>query len=141
MSFQIDKVTGDKERTEFGVSADLGPIGIGAGYWNSAVDDAGFSGVALKAGAAGVSLTVGLGSEDDEHGVSTDTSILHVGGSLGDSGISYAVQIANSDADASDQNLVSMTHSLGSGASLIFEHVDKSGDKDSLSLIALKVDF
>ena len=64
-------------------------------------------------------------------GVSSETSILHVGGSLGDSGISYAVQIANSDNDASDQNLVSMTHSLGSGASLIFEHVDKSGDKDS----------
>ena len=142
MSFQIDKVTGKlHEKTEFGASADLGPIGIGVGYWSNADDAAGFSGVALTAGAAGVNLTVGLGSSDDADGVSSDASILHLNGSLGDSGVSYAVQIANYDDDAKDQNLIVLTNSLGSGASLIFEHLDPSGVKKSSSLIGLKVDF
>ena len=142
VSFQIDKVTGDNERTEFGATAALGPVEVGVGYWSSAVDEAGFSGVALSAGAAGVNLTIGLGSSDDpDTGDSSDTSILHINGSVGDSGVSYAVQIANSDDDDSDQNLVSLTNSLGSGTSLIFEHVDPGGDDDSTSLIGLKVDF
>ena len=145
VSFQIDKVTGTGEKTEFGASADLGPVGIGVGYWSNANDKKGFSGVALTAGAAGVNLTIGLGSTDDAAGKSSDTSILHINGSLGDSGISYAVQIANSDEvegkESKDQNLIVLTNSIGSGASLIFEHLDPSGDADSSSLIGLKVDF
>ena len=90
-----------------------------------------------------MSLTIGLGSSDDAAGVSSDTSVLNVGGSLGDSGFSYALQVANSDADdnAGDQNLIIVTNSLGSGASLIFEYLDKGNDDDNSSLIALKVDF
>ena len=37
VSFQIDKVTGDKEKVEFGATADLGPVGVGLGYWNNGV--------------------------------------------------------------------------------------------------------
>ena len=143
VSFQIDKVTGDGEKVELGASASFGPVGVGLGYWGSDVDDSSFTGVALTTGAAGVSLTLGLGSEDNAAGESSDTSILNVGGSLGDSGFSYALQVVNSDADdnAGDQNLIVVTNSLGSGASLIFEYLDKGDDDDNSSLIALKVDF
>ena len=142
VSFQIDKETGDEERVQLGASASFGPVGVGLGYWSSDVDDSSFTGVALTTGAAGVSLTIGLGSSDDDAGSSSDTSILHVGGSLGDSGFSYALQMANSDAanNAGDQNLIVVTNSLGSGASLIFEYLDPAAG-DNLSLIALKVDF
>ena len=147
VSFQIDKVTGDDERLEFGATAALGPVGVGLGYWSNANDAANFTGVALSAGAAGVNLTIGLGSEDsiDENGmiVTTDVSILYVNGSLGDSGVSYAVQVANSDAEGGggDQNVVQLNNSLGDGASLIFEHLDPGGDGDSKSTVALVVNF
>ena len=144
VTFQIDKVTGDAGKLELGASADLGPVGIGVGNWSNANDDAGFTGVAVAAGAAGVNLTVGLGSSKDALGVKSKQNVLLIGGSFGDSGLSYAVQIANSDKDdgVDDQNLIVMTNSLGSGASLIFEHVSH-GDKtkDASSLLALKVDF
>ena len=140
VSFQIDKVTGDGERLEFGASATLGPVGVGLGYWSNADDDATFTGVAISAGAAGVNLTIGLGSSDDADGADSDTSILHVGGSLGDSGVSYALQVANGETDADDQNLIVVTNSLGSGASLIFEHLSP-GEGDASSLLGLKVDF
>ena len=151
VSFQIDKVTGGKEKVEFGATADLGPVGVGVGYWKSGVanDQSSFTGVALSAGAAGVNLTVGLGSADDMDGDATDVSILSLTGAIGDSGITYGVQIANSnqDAGAGDQNLIALTSSLGSGASLIFEFADPSGkdasgeDLKSTSLIGLRVDF
>ena len=144
VTFQIDKVTGDAEKLELGASADLGPVGIGLGNWSNANDDAGFTGIAVSTGAAGVNLTVGLGSSKTATGAKSKTNILHVGGSVGDSGLSYAVQIANSNAadGVGDQNLIIVTNSLGSGASLIFEHVSH-GDKtkEDSSLIALKVDF
>ena len=142
VTFQIDKVTGSGEKVELGASASFGPVGVGLGYWGSDVDDSSFTGVALSTGAAGVSLTIGLGSSDNAAGVSSDTSVLNVGGSLSDSGFSYALQVANSDADdnAGDQNLIVVTNSLGSGASLIFEYLDK-GDDENKSMIALKVDF
>ena len=38
------------------------------------------------------------------------------------------------------QNLIVLTNSLGSGASIIFEHLDPAVG-DSSSLIGLKVDF
>ena len=128
VSFQIDKVTGAKEKVELGASASFGPVGVGLGYWSSDVNESSFTGVALSTGAAGVSLTIGLGSSDSKTGVSSDTSVLNVGGSLGDSGFSYALQVANSDADdnAGDQNLIVVTNSLGSGASLIFEYLDQA---------------
>jgi predicted porin len=141
VSFQIDKVTGDGEKVEVGASAAFGPIGVGVGYSRSNVDESSFTGVAISAGAAGVNLTIGLGSSDSATGAESDTSILHVGGSLGDTGVSYALQVANSDGDGSDQNLIVLTNSLGSGASLIFEHLDPGGDGDSSSLLGLKVDF
>ena len=143
VSFQIDKVTGAKEKVELGASASFGPVGVGLGYWSSDVNDSSFTGVALSTGAAGVSMTIGLGSKDKADGGSEDISILHVGGSLGDSGFSYALQVANSDAadNAGDQNLIVVTNSLGSGASLIFEYLDPGDDDDNSSLIALKVDF
>ena len=146
VSFQIDKVTGSAEKIELGATASFGPVGVGLGYWDSDRDGSSFTGVALTTGAAGVSLTIGLGSEDiDDNGmtVSSDISILNVGGSLGDSGFSYGLQVTNSDAadNAGDQNLIILTNSLGSGASLIFEHVDKGNDVENSSLIALKVDF
>ena len=142
VNFQIDKQTGDGERVQVGASASLGPVGVGLGYWSSDVNDSSFTGVALTTGAAGVSLTIGLGSSDNAAGVSSDTSILNVGGSLGDSGFSYGLQVTNSDAanNAGDQNLIVVTNSLGSGASLIFEHLDPGAGENS-SLIALKVDF
>ncbi len=144
VTFQIDKVTGDAEKLELGASANLGPVGIGIGNWSNANDEAGFTGVALSAGAAGVTLTVGLGSSKNATGVKSKMNVLNVGGSVGDTGLSYAVQIANSNADngVGDQNLIIVTNSLGSGASLIFEHVSH-GDKtkEDSSLIALKVDF
>ena len=152
VSFQIDKVTGDKkERIEFGATAALGPVGVGVGHWKSGVkdDESSFTGVALTAGAAGVSLTVGLGSSDDEFGMGSDTSILHLAGAVGDSGITYGVQITNSDAanGQGDQNLIALTSSLGSGASLIFEYADPDGvdaggvDLESIALMGLRVDF
>ncbi len=154
VSFQIDKVTGTDERIEFGASANLGPVGVGLGYWDNANDEKTFTGVTISAGAAGVNLTIGLGSTDyvdTETGKGeADTSILHVGGSLGDSGVSYAVQVSNTDevygpmhkhaGKDKSQNLIVLTNSLGSGASIIFEHLDPA-DLDSSSLIGLKVDF
>ena len=135
VSFQIDKIFGDKPGLEFGASAALGPVGLGLGYWSKDDNDSGFTGVAISAGASGVSMTVGLGSTD-----SIDTSILHIGGALGDSGVSYGVQITNSDDNSIDQNLVILTNSLGAGASIIFEHLSP-GEGDSSSLIALVVGF
>ena len=140
VSFQIDKVTGDDARIELGTSASLGPVGIGLGYWSNSDDDAGFTGVAVSSGAAGVNLTIGLGSSTDKDGAKTKTNLLHIAGSVGDSGLSYGVQVASSDADGGDQNLLVVTNSLGSGASLIFEHLSPSGG-DAVSLLGLKVDF
>ena len=141
VSFQIDKVMTDgNETVELGASASFGPVGIGLGYWSNSADDSAFTGVALSTGAAGVNLTIGLGSYDDADGSSSDASVIHVAGSLGDSGFSYAVQIADNDRYEGDQNLVIVTNSLGSGASLIFEHLDP-GDAENKSMIALKVDF
>ena len=140
VTFQIDKVTGDNETVELGTSASFGPVGIGLGYWSSDSDDSSFTGVALSTGAAGVNLTIGLGSYDPGAGKSQDASVINIAGSLGDSGFSYAVQIADNDRYEGDQNLVIVTNSLGSGASLIFEHLDP-GDAENKSMIALKVDF
>ena len=143
VSFQIDKTTGDAEKLELGASATLGPVGVGLGYSSNANDDGGFTGLAVSAGAAGVNLTIGLGSSKDADGAKTKTNVLHIGGSVGDTGLSYAFQVANSDADggAGDQNLIVVTNSLGSGASLIFEHVSHGDDTEASSLLALKVDF
>ena len=130
VSFQIDKITaGAREGLEFGATAALGPVGLGVGYWSNDNNKSSFTGFALSAGAGGVNLTIGLGSEDDAKGVSSDTSILRVGGDLGDSGVSYGVQVVNSDgADgAGDLNVVNLTNNLGNGASLIFEHKDPGG--------------
>ena len=144
VSFQIDNTTGAAEALEIGASATLGPVGVGIGHVSSGVDESGFTGLAVSAGAAGVNLTIGLGSSKNALGVKTKTNVLHVGGSVGDTGLSYALQVANSDADDSvgDQNLIVVTNSLGSGASLIFEHVSH-GDptKEDSSLLGLKVDF
>ena len=142
VSFQIDKVTGDAAKLEIGASANLGPVGIGFANWSNADDDAAFTGVAVSSEAAGLGLTVGLGSSTSAMGVKSKTNVLHVGGSVGDTGLSYAIQVANSDADggAGDQNLLVVTNSLGSGASLIFEHVSP-GVGDASSLLGLKVDF
>ena len=140
VSFQIDKVTGDAEKIELGATAAFGPVGVGLGYWSSDVDDSGFTGVALSSGAAGVNLTIGLGSSDNAAGVSSDKSILKISGTAGDSGFAYGLQVTNGETDADDQNLVVLTNSLGSGASLIFEHKDP-GVGDNSSLLGLKVDF
>ena len=142
VSFQIDKTTGTAEKLEFGASATLGPVGVGLGYSSSAKNDAGFTGLAVAAGAAGVDLTIGLGSSTSKTGMKSKTNILRVAGSVGDSGLSYSLQLANSNqADgAGDSNLIIVTNSLGSGASLIFEHVSP-GDDESSSLLGLKVDF
>ena len=140
VNFQIDKVTGDNETVELGASASFGPVGIGLGYWSSDSNDSSFTGVALSTGAAGVNLTIGLGSYDPGAGKSQDASVITVAGSLGDSGFSYAVQVADNDRYVGDQNLVIVTNSLGSGASLIFEHLDP-GAAENKSMIALKVDF
>ena len=144
VSFQIDKVTGTADADkmlQFGASAALGPMGIGLGYW-SAEDDSSFTGVALTTGAGGIGLAVGLGSSDAADGSSTDTSLISLSGALGDSGISYGVQVANSDNDKKDQNLVSVVNALGPGAAIHFEHLDP-GDpaKDASSHIVLRVDF
>ena len=144
VSFQIDKTTGDAEKIEFGASATLGPVGVGLGYSSNADDEKGFTGVAVSAGAAGVNLTIGLGSSTNAAGVKSKTNVLHVGGSIGDTGLSYALQVANSNQDGGkgDQNLIVVTNSLGSGASLIFEHLSPGETgKDASSLLGLKVDF
>ena len=146
VSFQIDKVTGDAAKIEIGASANLGPVGIGFANWSNADDKAAFTGVAVSSEAAGLSLTVGLGSITSATGAKSKTNVLHLGGSVGDTGLSYAVQIANSDADGGvgDQNLLVVTNSLGSGASLIFEHVshgDPAMEDKNGSLLGLKVDF
>ena len=144
VSFQMDKVFGGAEAIEFGASATLGPVGVGLASVSSGIDDSSFAGVAVSSGAAGINLTVGLGSSKDAWGAKTKTNVLHVGGSFGDTGLSYALQVANSDADAGvgDQNLIVVTNSLGSGASLIFEHVSYGvKTKAASSLLGLKVDF
>ena len=149
VSFQIDKVTGTGERTEFGASAALGPMGVGLGYWKNENDEKSFTGVAISAGAGGVGLTIGLGSTANamtKDGVGkADTSIISVSGALGDSGISYGVQVKNTDevnkkGEDQGQNLVSLVNTLGSGASIHLEHLDPSVG-DSTSHIVLKVDF
>ena len=159
VAFQIDKVTGTKEKLEIGVTAALGPVGVGFGYWKSGADvtdvgkltgvtdGASFTGVAIAAGAGGVNLSVGLGSESkvknvDGEVIDRDTSIIKVSGSLGDSGVSYVVQVANSSDANNDQNTISLTNDLGGGASIIFEHWDPDpGVGDALSFLGLKVDF
>ena len=140
VSFQIDKQTGDDGKLEFGATAALGPVGVGFGYWKNANDDASFTGIAISAGAGGVGLAVGLGNEKDEDGMKTSTNLISLSGALGDSGISYGVQVANSDDDAGDQNLVSLVNSLGTGASLHFEHVSP-GEGSAKSHVVIKVDF
>ena len=141
VSFQIDKVTGDDEMLQFGATADLGPVGVGLGYWSSDSDDSGFTGVALSAGAGGVGIAVGLGSEDNAMGVSSDTSLLSLSGALGDSGVSYGVQVASSDNDDLDQTLISLVNTLGPGVAIHFEHLDPGNDDESSSHLVLRVDF
>ena len=160
VSFQIDKRTGAAEALEIGATANLGPVGIGLGYWKSGADvttvsatgdisgvtdGASFTGIAISAGAGGVDLTVGLGSESgvkNKLGVVIDrkTNIIKAGGALGDSGVSYVVQVANSDDPDQDQNVVSVTNDLGGGASLILEHTDP-GVGDASTFLGLVVSF
>ena len=141
VSFQIDKVTGDYERLEFGATADLGPIGVGLGYWNSKNDGKSFTGVALSTGAGGIGLAVGLGSVDNGDGMEdTDASLISLSGAVGDTGVSYGVQVANSDDDSADQTLVSLVNILGPGAAIHFEHLDP-GEEESSSHLVLKIDF
>ena len=145
VTFQIDKVTGDGARVELGTSANLGPVGVSLGYWSNSNDEAGFTGVAVTSGAAGVNLTIGLGSSTNASGAKSKANVLHIGGSVGDSGLSYAVQVSNTDevdkaGNDLSQNLIVVTNSLGSGASLIFEHLSPSTG-DGVSLLGLKVDF
>ena len=141
VSFQIDKVTGDDEKLEFGATAALGPIGVGLGYWNNKNDDKSFTGVALSTGAGGIGLAVGLGSVDNGDGTpDTDASLISLSGAVGDTGVSYGVQVANSDDDSADQNLVSLVNILGPGAAIHFEHLDPS-EGESSSHLVLKVDF
>ena len=128
-----------------------------------AADDAtekmSFTGFVISAGLAGMNLAVAIGSED--HGdpdnpdtekideSKTDVSIVTLSGSIADSGVSYAVQMTDSDmtgdsdATAMDpsQTVVSLTSDLGGGASLVFEHVAKKGDAPDASLIGLVVNF
>ena len=141
VSFQIDKVTGDAEMLQFGATAALGPVGVGLGYWSSDADDSGFTGVAISAGAGGIGLAVGLGSEDNAEGKPSDTSLLSVSGALGDSGVSYGVQVASSDNDDLDQTLVSLVNTLGPGVAIHFEHLDPGNDDESSSHLVLRVDF
>ena len=152
VSFQIDKVInsdlnakfGTEERVELGASATFGPVGVGLGYWNSDVYDASFTGVAVSTGAAGVNLTIGLGSgesvNDNDMIVPYDTNIVRINGAVGDTGVSYSVQLSSSDLASHDRNVIILTNSLGAGASLIFEHKDP-GEGESASLLGLKVDF
>ena len=147
VSFQIDKSTGDDEKLDLGASASLGPVGVGLGYSKSAktdgeISDKAFTGLAVTAGAAGVDLAIGLGSSTSATGAKSKTNILRIAGAVGDSGLSYSLQLANSDqaGGAGDSNLLIVTNSLGSGASLIFEHVSP-GVGDASSLLGLKVDF
>ena len=137
VSFQIDKVTGD-EMLQFGATAALGPVGVGLGYWSS--DDASFTGLAFSTRAGGVGLAFGLGNVDNKVGKDPDTSLISVSGALGDSGFSYGVQVANSDEDSGDQNLVSLVNTLGPGVAIHFEHLDPAIG-DASSHIALRVDF
>ena len=144
VSFQIDKVMteGEKEKVELGATAALGPVGVGVGYWKSDNDKSSFSGVSLSTGAAGVNLAIGLGSSKNPMtGASSDTTVLKVTGTLGDSGFSYGVQVADSKGNENDQNLIALTNSLGDGASLVFEHLDPGGSGDNTSIIGLRVDF
>ena len=134
VSFQIDKVTGADERVELGASATFGPVGVGLGYWG-ADNDSSFTGVALSTGAAGVNLTVGFSDKDD-----LDTNIVRINGAVGDTGLSYSVQLSSSDNPNWERNVIILTNSLGAGASLIFEHKDP-GEGPSESLLGLKVDF
>ena len=139
VSFQVDAVTGDKEHFEFGATAALGPIGVGIGHLNNANDKRSFTGVAVSAGAGGVGLAVGLGSaKHPETSMDIDSSIISVSGALGDSGISYGLQVTSSDVDAYDQNLISLVNTLGPGVAIHFEHVDND---DPRSHLALRVDF
>ena len=148
VSFQIDKVInpdpdakpGTDERVELGASASFGPVGVGLGFWSSDVDNSSFTGVAVSAGAAGVNLTIGLGSTDDKNGDGSDTNIVRINGAVGDTGLSYSVQLSSSDIASQDKNVIILTNSLGAGASLIFEHKDP-GEGESSSLLGLKVDF
>ena len=139
VSFQVDAVTGTNEHFEFGATAALGPIGVGIGHFNNANDKGSFTGVAVSAGAGGVGLAVGLGSADDgETGADIDTSIISVSGALGDSGISYGLQVTSSDVDSDDQNLISLVNTLGPGVAIHFEHVDSD---EPTSHLVLRVDF
>ena len=158
VSFQIDNRTGAAEALEIGATANLGPVGIGLGYWKSGADvtdtgklsgvtdGASFTGIAISAGAGGVDLTVGLGSESGVKNkagevVDRKVNVIKAGGALGDSGVSYVVQVATSSDDPNKEaNTVSVTNGLGGGASLILEHWDpKVGDASTF--LGLKVDF
>ena len=158
VSFQIDNRTGAAEALEIGATANLGPVGIGLGYWKSGADvtdtgklsgvtdGASFTGIAISAGAGGVDLSVGLGSESgvkniDGEVIDRKVNVIKAGGSLGDSGVSYVVQVASSSDDPNKEaNTVSVTNGLGGGASLILEHWDpKVGDASTF--LGLKVDF
>ena len=139
VSFQVDAVTGAKEHFGFGASTALGPIGIAVGHWNNANDDEAFTGVAVSAGAGGVGLAVGLGKTDGDGGDDDiSTSLISVSGALGDSGISYGLQIASSEDDTKDQNLISLVNTLGPGVAIHFEHLDNDAPTSHL---VLRVDF
>ena len=75
-------------------------------------------------------------------------TIVALSGSIADSGVSYGIQISDSDMTKDDDGMVSdpsqtvitVTSVLGGGASLFFDHVDPK-EGDSTSMIGLKVDF
>ena len=79
-----------------------------------------------------------VAADSGEPGADTDTSIISVSGDLGDSGISYGLQVTSSEDDTKDQNLISLVNTLGPGVAIHFEHLDND---EPTSHLALRVDF
>ena len=105
--------------------------------------------VAAQVDFLGYSAHLGLLDKKSNAPGAESRSVMHLGasGAIGDTGANFLFQVRDVEqAGGDDVNpwYVSLSKSLGSGASLIFEHANPDGEgghEDSTSVIALKVDF
>ena len=100
--------------------------------------------VAAQFGFGGVTMHLGQ-SQSKKNGSGEKTTVTHYGvaGSLGDTGLSYLVQARKVKAGSASRDpwLLSITRSLGGGATAMIEHGNDDLGKSGKTQFGLKVDF
>ena len=176
MSMQLDAVMENKgdddkndvDKIEFGISMNVADTGTIAFAHRNIVDEKASNYFAVSTDLLGYSAHIGWSQHKDdmaselhdgsEATLEASTLFAGLGGSIGDTGIGFTVQVRSKEVESKGDDskdepllvtnktnpwLVNATKSMGGGSLLILEHgnSDAGGKHDSATTLALKVDF